>query len=98
MEQYAYLFKIGMFNFILNVQYSGIGYAYPRIFVSIPGGTYQNWDLTLQTVFGMTEDDWNSWIDGTEIHLDTIDEVRDTCHMYGIDWDGFEKCFLGTDD
>ena len=87
----AYVFRIGPLVFILNVQQSGIGYLYPRIFVRFPDNSYLNCDLTLGAMFKMTEKDWQSWFDGTEKYLNTIDEVHDKCAEAGINWEKFEK-------
>lgn len=87
----AYIFRIGPLSFILNVQQSTIGYSYPRIFVRFPDNSYLNCDLSLGAMFNMTENDWLSWIDGTEYHLDNIDDVRAKCSEAGINWDAFEQ-------
>lgn len=87
----AYVFRIGPLNFILNIQQSGIGYLYPRIFVRFPDNSYLNCDLTLGTMFNMTENDWQSWFDGTEKHLNTIDEVCAKCMEAGFNWEQFEE-------
>ena len=87
----AYVFRIGPLVFILNVQQSNIGYLYPRIFVKFPDDSYLNCDFTLGTMFNMTENDWQSWFDGTEKHLNTIDEVHNKCAEVGINWKEFEK-------
>ncbi len=87
----AYIFRVGVLCFILNVQQSKIGYAYPRIFVRFPDDSYLNCDLSIGALFKMTAKDWDSWIDGTEIHLDAIEEVRAKCSEAGINWDEFEK-------
>lgn len=87
----AYIFRIGPLVFILNVQQSTIGYSYPRIFVRFPDNSYLNCDLSLGAMFNMTENDWDSWIDGTEHHLDNIDDVRAKCSEAGINWDIFEQ-------
>ena len=84
----AYLFKIGFVNFILNVQYSSIGYGYPRLFVEFPNGDHINIDFTVGTVFGMRQFDWDSWLDGTEIKLDDEETIRKTIDEAGIaNWD-----------
>ena len=87
----AYVFRIGPLNFILNIQQSGIGSLYPRIFVRFPDNSYLNCDLTLGAMFNMTENDWQSWFDGTEKHLNTIDEVRAKCAEAGFNWEQFEE-------
>lgn len=92
----AYYFRVGPLLFILNVQQSTIGYSYPRIFIRFPDDSYLNCDLYLGTLFKMTEEDWNSWLDGTEIHLDNIDTVREISAGCGIDWDAFEAWAFKT--
>ena len=87
----AYAFKIGPLNFILNIQQSTIGYSYPRVFVMFPDDSYINIDWTLGHIFGMTEMDWMSWIDGTEIRVDDIRVIRDKCHECGFNWDKLEE-------
>lgn len=87
----AYIFRIGVLRFILNVQESTIGFTYPRIFIAFPDGSYLNCDLTLGHFFTMFESDWLSWLDGTEIHLDTIEEVRKVATEAGVNWDAFEE-------
>lgn len=87
----AYVFRIGPLVFILNVQQSAIGYLYPRIFVRFPDDSYLNCDIMLGAMFEMTEKDWLSWFDGTEKHLNTIDEVCAKCAEVGINWKEFEK-------
>ena len=86
----AYVFRIGPLVFILNVQQSTIGYSYPRIFVRFPDDGCLNCDLTLGTMFEMTEEEWQSWFDGTEKYLDTIDEINYQCAKAGINWKEFE--------
>ena len=87
----AYVFRIGPLVFILNVQQSAIGYLYPRIFVRFPDDSYLNCDIMLGAMFKMTEKDSQSWFDGTEKYLNTIDEVQDKCAEVGINWKEFEK-------
>lgn len=87
----AYYFRVGPLLFILNVQQSTIGFSYPRIFIAFPDNSYLNCDLTLGALFAMTENDWFSWLDGTEIHLDNIDTIREICAGCGVNWDVFEE-------
>ena len=87
----AYHFRIGPLSFILNPQFSGIGYCYPRIFIRFPNNSYLNCDIALDAMFKMTEKDWLSWLDGTEKSVDDIKEVRTVCHECGINWDAFEE-------
>ena len=87
----AYHFRVGPLLFIINPQYSSIGYCYPRIFVRFPDNSYLNCDLSLGAMFKMSEEDWDSWFDGTEILLNTIEEVNKICSECGVNWDAFEK-------
>ena len=87
----AYVFFFCPLYFILNIQQSGIGSLYPRIFVCFPDNSYLNCDLTLGAMFNMTENDWQSWFDGTEKHLNTIDEVHNKCAEVSINWKEFEE-------
>ena len=86
-----YVVRIGPLYFILNTQQSSIGNLYSRIFVRFPDNSYLNCDLTLGAMFNMTEEDWQSWFDGTEKHLNTIDEVRAKCAEAGFNWGQFEE-------
>lgn len=94
----AYLFKIGMVLFILNIQHSGIGYSYPRIFVRFADGSCLNYDLTVGACFAMSTKDWDSWLDGTEQRLDTIEEVENLCGQIGLNWKAFEDFAFRLND
>lgn len=87
----AYVFRIGVLRFIFNIQESAIGLIYPRIFIAFPDNSYLNYDIALGCFFSMSESDWLSWFDGTEIHLETIEEVREVASSVGINWDVFEE-------
>lgn len=87
----AYYFRVGPLLFILNPQFSGIGNCYPRIFVRFPDNSYLNCDLSIGAMFKMSEEDWNSWLDGTEVWLNTIEEVNKICSECGINWNIFEQ-------
>lgn len=87
----AYVFRIDPLAFILNIQQSYLGYLYPRIFVRFPDDSYLNYDLTIGATFKMTEKDWQSWFDGTEKYLNTVDEVHNKCAYAGVNWEEFEK-------
>lgn len=87
----AYFFRIGPLHFIINAQSSKIGFNYPRVFVRFPDNSYLNIDLSLPAMFVMSEDDWMSWLDGTQQDVDTIEEVRAIAKDNGFDWDKFEK-------
>ena len=85
----TYYFRVGPMLFIINVQSSAIGFSYPRIFVRFPDNSYLNYELILGAIFKMNEDDWNSWLDGTEICLNSEEEIYKVCKENGIKWDIF---------
>ena len=87
----TYYFRIGPLVFILNSRCSRIGNCCPRIFVRFPDNSYLNCDLSLGAMFKMSEEDWDSWLDGTEVWLNTIEEVNEICSKCGINWNAFEK-------
>lgn len=61
------LFTVNGINFISNIEYSKIGYAYPRIFVEAkPGEIYYSNDLTLGQLFPMKKNDWDDWASDAE--------------------------------
>lgn len=91
MNDTAYLFHIGPLHFIINAQYSNTGMCYPRVFVRFPDNSYLNYDLSLCACFKMTEDDWCSWLDGTETILTDIKEVHKVANHCGIKWQNFEN-------
>lgn len=73
---------------ILNIQYSKIGFGYPRIFFKA-GEKYNNLDLTLGHVFPMTKEDWNSWFDEELEELTTSDEIATALQDFVLDVDNF---------
>ena len=85
--QAAYRFRIGPLLFILNIQYSTIGFGYPRLFIAWPDGSYTNADLYLGALFSMTESDWMSWLDDELVELDDIDSVHKIGKENGINID-----------
>jgi hypothetical protein len=86
----AYFFQMGVLDCILNIQTSRIGYSYPRVFVRFPDNSYLNIDFTLGRMFAMSEADWNSWLNGSHVVLDTIKQVRNKFIAEGLDWDAFD--------
>lgn len=80
----AYVFTIGILHFILNIQHSTIGYGYPRLFAEFPNGDHINVDFTVGQVFGMSQSDWDSWLDGTEILLETEEAIQKKIDEAGI--------------
>ena len=87
----AYYFRVGPLVFILNPRYSRTGNCCPRIFMRFPDNSYLNCDFSLGVMFRMSEESWDSWLDGNEILLNTIEEVNKICSECGINWDAFEK-------
>ncbi len=83
----TYHFRVGLMHFIINDESSGIGYSYPRVFLSFPNGEYLNLDLTLGAIFKMSESDFWSWIDGTETDLDSEEAIREVCGNLNLSWD-----------
>lgn len=86
----VYYFHMGVMACILNIQTSRIGYSYPRVFVQFPDKSCVNIDFTLGRVFAMSEASWNSWLDDSQMVLDTIKQVRDKFTAEGLDWDAFD--------
>ena len=80
---------------------SSIGYSYPRIFVmfkeqkevTVRSGNKVVWhgmshDVCLGQTFSMTREDFDSWLDGTEIN---VSDIRDICKNLSINYDGLVK-------
>ena len=86
----AYLFKISNLNFILNVQESSIGFVYPRLFIEFPDNSHLNLDLSIGSMFAMSQHDWDSWFDDEMIKLDSIVEVEEIASSVGINWKALE--------
>lgn len=72
----TFMFNCGPIVFLVNVQFSTIGYAYPRLFVKLPDDSFINVDLTIGRIFGMSREDWDSWFDDTLVNLGTFDEAK----------------------
>ena len=87
----SYLFKIGNMTCILNDESSAIGYTYPRIFVGFPDDSYLNLDLSLGAVFAMSDEGFHSWLDGSEIRLDTIEEIKEVFSSLSLSFENFEQ-------
>jgi hypothetical protein len=60
------LMKISDKRVILNVQYSGIGFGYPRLFIEVSDTQYINFDITVNGLFPMKKKDFNDWLEGAE--------------------------------
>ena len=78
---------------ILNIQYSGIGYAYPRIFAVAPLSKWGfiNLDLTMGCCFNMRRDAWNSWFDDTIIELSDEAAIRTVCENHSLNYNEVMK-------
>lgn len=79
----TYLFKTPTGRFIINDERSKIGYCYPRLFIEV-GDEYVNIDFTLGTAFKMKRQQFESWLDGTEI-IDA--DPKKVCKDLGIIYD-----------
>ena len=74
-----YSFNIENTRILISDEHSKIGYSYPRIFIEvIPHEVYVNIDCTVGCAFNMSESDFNSWLDGTEISDANLDDVCDS--------------------
>lgn len=80
----TYFFRVGVLKFILNIQYSSIGFSYPRVFIAWPDNSYSNLDTTLGAVFTISEENWFSWFDKELISLDDITEISAIGKKCGI--------------
>ena len=89
--QTAHFFINGDFQYILNVQYSSIGYSYPRVFVRFPDCSFVNYDSYLETLFGMSEEEWDSWFDGELVTIPTEEEMDAKMHEAGLNWTRFKE-------
>ena len=81
-------FKHGEAEVIINVQYSKIGAGYPRLFVR-KNGKCLNVDLTIGAVFGMTQEDWESWFDGSLHETESETEITQGLSDIGMDASAF---------
>ena len=79
----TYLFKTNKGRFIINDERSKIGYSYPRLFVECKD-KYVNVDFTLGTMFKMKKENFESWIDGSEI---TGADIKKLCKDLDIVYD-----------
>lgn len=68
--------------FIINDERSGLGFAYPRLFIKTNKGNILV-DLTLELSSKMSEEDFNSWLDGKEIVSDH-ETFSDICRDIGL--------------
>lgn len=87
----SYLFKIGNMTCILNDESSAIGYTYPRIFVGFPDDSYLNLDLSIGAIFAMSDEGFHSWLDGSEIRLNTIEQVKEVFSNLFLSFENFEQ-------
>ena len=71
---------------LIDVQYSKIGYGYPRIFVEVvPTKEYVMIDATVGAAFVMPAANWDAWFaDAVNGTLEDIDEA-------GLSFDGLVK-------
>ena len=84
-------FEYNSARFIIQTPQSKIGYSYPRIFIADEKG-FHNWDLSLNHIFGMTEQDFQSWLDDV-VTLTTDEEKRAALKEVGVNADLFFEVF-----
>ena len=63
MKQSTIFTTVADTDIIVNIQYSEIGFGYPRLFIKLKDKSYINVDLTIGSGFKMSQRDWNSWFD-----------------------------------
>ena len=78
-------------RFIIHAPCSKVGFCYPRIFIADERG-FHNWDLTLNHIFGMTEENFLSWLDDV-VTLTTDEEKRAALKEVGVNADLFFEVF-----
>lgn len=71
-------------HILISDEHSKLGYGYPRVFIEVNPDEYINLDLTLGCAFKMTKEDFNSWLDGSEIKAD----AKEVCEELHINYDG----------
>lgn len=74
---------------ILNVQYSKIGYGYPRLFIEI-GDKHYNLDLTVMAMFKMKAEDFADWAEDAEIV--PAEEIEKLLKEHNINYAALEEC------
>lgn len=89
--QTAHFFIDGKFQYILNIQYSSIGCSYPRIFVHFPDDSFVNYDSYLETLFGMSKKEWNSWLDDELVEIASEEKWNEMLHEAGLNWTRFKE-------
>lgn len=85
------LFTIDGVKMILNIQFSKIGYSYPRLFIEvIPNGDYLNLDLSIGRCFTMPQKDWLDWLEDAE-EITDMEKVKELCSEYGLKFETLSK-------
>lgn len=86
-------FVLGGHTFLLNIQSSKVGFAYPRLFIEVQPDEHLVLDLTLGAAFKMKEEDWSDWMsDCEEITTDEAKEALSGC----INWDALEQLAMSA--
>ncbi len=83
----THLFAIDGHRVIINEEYSGIGYCYPRVFIEKNRDNHFSLDLTLDACFKQKLSEFESWLDGTECRYDDLRIFPDICERCGINAD-----------
>lgn len=85
----THLFETENGRFILNEEYSKIGYCYPRIFVeNAKTQEYTNIDVTIGACFKQSKSDFESWIDGTEMRGESYETI---CKSLGLNAEALKE-------
>ena len=67
-------------RYIINIQFSKIGYGYPRFFIESGNGNCYNFDLTVAVCFKMKQKDFNDWASDAR----TDREFSSVCEEIGL--------------
>lgn len=89
----VYHFTFNEKEFILKIQFSKIGYGYANLFIHPSENSYINLDISIPTVFGMTAEDWNSWLDGTQTEVTDETEFSRLCAENRVNWETLKENF-----
>ena len=85
-----YLFRIGPLMFMLHIDYSKIGYAYPQILISWPDDSYSLIDLTLCALLDCSKENWYSCFEDFNI-LEDEQSIQETFASIGLNWKALEN-------
>lgn len=90
MREENYLFRVGPLMFILNNNYSKIGYTYPVLFISWPDESYSCIDLTNGDVRNCNKQIWSLRFQNFQI-LNDEESIVKVFKTINVDWPKFEE-------